>query len=67
MNVVITGGAGFLGRKLALELLRRGTLPDPAAGGREREIGHLTLFDIVEASGLPDDRRLRVFAGVIGV
>ena len=64
MNVVITGGAGFLGRKLALELLKRGTLPD--AGGREREIEHLTLFDIVEASGLPDDRRVRVVAGDIG-
>jgi D-erythronate 2-dehydrogenase len=64
MNVVITGGAGFLGRKLALELLKRGTLPD--AGGREREIERLTLFDIVEPAGLPDDDRLRPVAGDIG-
>ena len=64
MNVLITGGAGFIGRKLALELLRRGALTD--AGGREREIRRLTLFDVVEPSGFPDDDRLRLVAGDIG-
>jgi nucleoside-diphosphate-sugar epimerase len=65
MNVLITGGAGFIGRKLALELLRRGALAD--AGGKEREIERLTLFDVVEPSGFPeDDDRLRMVAGDIG-
>ncbi len=41
MKVAITGGAGFLGRKLAERLAKDGTL----AG---REISGLTLYDVVE-------------------
>ena len=36
MRIVITGGAGFLGTRLARKLLERGTLTD--AAGRTREI-----------------------------
>ena len=36
MRIVITGGAGFLGRKLAAALLARGTLTDARGAPRDR-------------------------------
>ena len=41
MRIVITGGAGFLGTRLARKLLERGTLTD--ASGRAREIASIML------------------------
>jgi len=49
MRVVITGGAGFLGRRLAAHLLERGWLTD--ARGERREIAELVLVDVAEAHG----------------
>jgi nucleoside-diphosphate-sugar epimerase len=60
MRIVITGGAGFLGRRLALRLLERGTLTD--ANGRPREIAQIVLLDVVAAT-LPADPRLTSIAG----
>jgi D-erythronate 2-dehydrogenase len=60
MRVVITGGAGFLGRRLALRLQERGTLAD--ARGRRREISQIVLLDVVPAS-VPNDPRFVVVAG----
>lgn len=62
MDVVVTGGAGFLGARLAGRLLARGALH--AAGGREEEITRLTLVDVAPARGFAD-RRLHVIAGSI--
>jgi nucleoside-diphosphate-sugar epimerase len=59
MRVLVTGGAGFLGRKLILRLLDRGAV----AG---RPITRITAFDMVEAAGLPEDTRLEAKAGDIG-
>jgi len=53
MRIVITGGAGFLGSRLARKLLARGTLTD--AQGRSREIRSLVLLDVV-APALDDPR-----------
>lgn len=60
MNVVITGGAGFLGQRLARKLLARGKLS--AAEGRQEPIERLVLLDVVPG---PDfgDPRVRVIAG----
>jgi nucleoside-diphosphate-sugar epimerase len=54
MHVLITGGAGFLGRRLAARLLQRGTLAD--AAGRQREIASIALLDVVPADGFADTR-----------
>jgi len=50
VHVVVTGGAGFLGARLARELLRMGTLG--AAGGEPRQVRRLTLID---RAGVPAD------------
>jgi nucleoside-diphosphate-sugar epimerase len=63
MRIVITGGAGFIGKKLARALLVRGTLMDRR--GTVQPIRAITLFDVVEADGLPDDPRLATVAGDI--
>lgn len=61
MRVVITGGAGFIGSRLALELLETGRLAD--SYGKQQTITELVIFDQVEPAGLPDDERLRVIVG----
>jgi nucleoside-diphosphate-sugar epimerase len=59
MRVLITGGTGFIGRKLAFRLLERGRLQD-------RAIEHLTLFDVGHGDGpLPADPRLELRTGDI--
>jgi D-erythronate 2-dehydrogenase len=60
MNVVITGGAGFLGQRLARRLLGRGTLSSGA--NADERIDRLVLVDVVPAPDF-DDRRVRVIAG----
>ena len=62
MHVVITGGAGFIGKKLASALLARGALE--TASGRQA-IEKLTLFDMTRAEGMPDDARVTTIAGDI--
>ena len=50
MRIVITGGAGFIGKKLAKALLERGSL-DTAAG--RQPVERLVLFDVVTPRGCP--------------
>ena len=59
MKVLITGGGGFLGYRLALELLKKGTLSD--AEGKQVPIAQITLFDVA----CPDnvDARLKCVKG----
>ncbi|MFM0289557.1 D-erythronate dehydrogenase [Paraburkholderia megapolitana] len=54
MKVLITGGAGFLGQRLARELLARGTLKD--AEGKPQSITELVLLDVVRAADAGDSR-----------
>jgi nucleoside-diphosphate-sugar epimerase len=54
VNVVITGGGGFLGQRLAGALLRRGTLT--GADGAQQAIARLTLVDTAFPAGPSDDR-----------
>lgn len=58
MRIVITGGCGFLGRRLALRLLEQGTAQGP--------VDELALFDNApSALPLPDDRRVTLVTGDI--
>lgn len=64
MKVVITGGTGFIGKKLAQRLLARGSLIGP--DGKDTAIDELVLFDVAEPSPpLRADNRLRVVTGDI--
>jgi D-erythronate 2-dehydrogenase len=60
MHVVVTGGAGFLGTRLARALLARGALAGP--DGRPRALERLTLLDAAPARGF-DDGRVEVRVG----
>jgi len=65
VNVVITGGAGFLGSRLARELLAAGSLD--LAGGGPRPLSRVTLID--QAPVPPDlaaDQRVTAIRGDLG-
>ncbi|HYS56704.1 MAG TPA: D-erythronate dehydrogenase [Burkholderiales bacterium] len=58
MKIVITGGGGFIGSKLAKALLARGTLA-------AEKIARVTLVDQAFPAGLPEDPRLETLSGDI--
>src|SRR5688572_9300977 len=61
MRVLITGGAGFLGKALAARLLQRGQLS--GVNGDER-IDRITLTDVVSAEGLDDPRIVQAIGDI---
>jgi len=64
MKVVITGGTGMLGRRLALRVLARPELVGP--DGKPEAVDKLVLFDAFEpVEPPPDDPRVEVVTGDI--
>ncbi len=59
MKVLITGGGGFIGYRLAQALLKRGTLAD--GEGKQASISQITLLDI--AFPMQADPRLKCVTG----
>src|SRR3546814_14219979 len=53
-SIVITGGAGFLGSKLAKQLLADGSLV--GRSGQAEKISRITMVDIAEPAGFSDPR-----------
>lgn len=53
MRILITGGGGFIGKKLAARLLADGSVLG-------RKIDKITVVDVIPAEGLPEDPRLEI-------
>jgi nucleoside-diphosphate-sugar epimerase len=62
MNVVITGGGGFLGRRLTAALFRRGHLR--GSGGEDAPIERIVSVDVAHAESASDPRLARVTADI---
>jgi nucleoside-diphosphate-sugar epimerase len=54
MHILVTGAAGFLGNKVARQLLENGTMTGPS--GEPEKITRVTLCDTVKPSGWADPR-----------
>ncbi|MDA0951036.1 MAG: NAD-dependent epimerase/dehydratase family protein, partial [Proteobacteria bacterium] len=65
MKVVITGGQGFLGRRLADAILARGTLT--GISGKAEPVDAIVLFDAVAPEQRPAglDERVAIVSGDI--
>ncbi len=62
LNVVITGGAGFIGARLASEILARGSVS--VAGAPSRAVTRLTLLDqVAPPAAVSRDPRVAVWLG----
>ncbi|MFC3171479.1 NAD-dependent epimerase/dehydratase family protein [Acinetobacter vivianii] len=63
MNVLITGGTGFIGKQIAKEILKIGSLN--LDNNQPKSINKIILFDAFAGDDLPQDSRVEVIVGDI--
>ena len=63
MRVLITGGTGFIGKKLAAALLHQGAIA--LEDGAPRPVERITLFDAFPGEGVPQDPKVELVTGDI--
>ncbi|KNX93014.1 NAD(P)-dependent oxidoreductase, partial [Acinetobacter baumannii] len=63
MNVLITGGTGFIGKQIAKEILKTGSLT--LDGKQAKPIDKIILFDAFAGDDLPQDPKIEVVIGDI--
>ena len=64
LRILITGGAGFIGRRIARHLLEQNTFQ--CEGEPPRTIGTIILFDVTAGDQMPVDPRIEIRVGDIG-
>ncbi|MFW1886591.1 NAD-dependent epimerase, partial [Acinetobacter nosocomialis] len=63
MNVLITGGTVFIGKQIAKEILKTGSLN--LDGNQAKPIDIIILFDAFAGDDLPQDPKIEVIVGDI--
>lgn len=63
MNVLITGGTGFIGKQIARELLKKGSLVIDEH--HSNVINKIILFDAFDGEDIPQDPKVEVIVGDI--
>ena len=63
MNILITGGTGFIGKQIAIKILELGTISFD--GQAAQTIDKVILFDAFAGEELPQDPKIQVITGDI--
>lgn len=63
MNILITGGTGFIGKQIASKILELGSIT--FAGESAKKVEKIILFDAFQGEDVPQDSRVEVVTGDI--
>lgn len=65
MNVLITGGTGFIGKQIAKEILKAGSLN--LDNNKPEPIDKIILFDAFAGEDLPQDPKLKSLSVILPI